>query len=230
MSTIPQHRPTETTTAGRHPARFAGLAFLVLFVVAFVLLMAGPGVYEGSTLVDYAAGHADRAGVARTTILAIFAMPLAAAALVVAAVHLQRRLDDASGGPTVATRVATLGAAITAAGLTIAAAAASAAAHVAGGAADGGFPADAAVGYGLDMLGSQVFAASSWGLALLVAGVAVAARRTGQLSGWMRWVAFVVAPLLPVAWIFGMLPLLAVLLWLPAACLMVENGSGEVLD
>jgi hypothetical protein len=40
----------------------------------------------------------------------------------------------------------------------------------------------------------------------------------------MVWVAFVAGPLLPVAWLLAMIPMLVAMLWIPAACLMITDS------
>lgn len=222
MTTIQHSRPAAPTEQARHPGRYAGLVFVVAFVPAFVLLVGGPNIYEGGTLADFAAAHADDARILPSSILAILLMPAAAAAFVVTAAFLRRQLEHALGGPTLATRITTIGAAATATALTIASAGLGAATHVATGSSDGGFPADAAAGHALSLFSSQVFATGLWGASVLLVGVAIAARTTGQLPGWLRWAGIVTAVLLPVAWILAF-PWLLLLLWLAAACFMMKT-------
>jgi hypothetical protein len=187
-------------------------------------MVTGPGVYDGSTLEDYAAAHSDTDRVDRLSFVVVGLAPLAGAALLVTGSFLRRQLERATGQPTVATQITTVGAAVSAIGFTIAAAAAGAAAHVATGPSDGGFPADSVAGYSLDLFASLVLTVSVWGLSMLLLGVAATARRTGQLPTWMVWVAFVAGPLLPVAWLLAMIPMLVAMLWIPAACLMITDS------
>ena len=110
-----------------------------------------------------------------------------------------------------------------AAGLTVAGAGTAAARHLASGAVDG-FPADPATGYGLDMLSSQVFNISTWGGSLVLVAVGLGARRTGLVPGWLLWAGIVVAPLLPIAFFLGMIPVLVFLLWVAAVSAMMRPG------
>jgi len=216
--------PAETNNDFRGWARWSGIAFLVLFVSLYVFMVSGPGVFEGSTLEEYAAAYDDTSRVDQMSLVVIGLVPLTGAALLLTGSYLRGQLERATGRATVATRITTLGAAVTAIGFTVAAAAAAAAAHVATGSSDGGFPPDPAVGYSFDLFAALLLTVTAWGLSMLVLGVGVTTRRTGQLPGWMSWVAIVIGAVLPISWVLGSIPLLIVMLWLPAACLMIKNG------
>jgi hypothetical protein len=224
MTTL-QHAPTTTRPAGTGVSRFAGAAFLVLFTTGFVIWSLPPYVYEGSTLAEYAEAHADTGRITLLSIAAFIVWPLAGACLLWVVTRVRRLLDAALGTASVPGQLAVLGAVVVAAGFTVAAAAASAGAHVATGSIDGGFPADPAAGYPLDMLSGQLFTASLWGAALLLVAIGVAARRTGQLPGWLVWTGFVIAPLLPIAWVFFMLPLMVFVVWVAAVGAVMKTGQ-----
>ena len=225
MATVQQHEtPTAAAPAGRvDVSRLSGVAFLVLFLAGFVLLVTSPNIYEGGTIEEYGAAYADGGREAAATIAAYFVLPLAGACLLWAVAHVSRCLDAARGGASLGGRVATLGAAVMAAGMTVAGAATAAAWHLASGASDG-FPADPATGYGLEMLGSQVFNISLWGGSLVLVAVGIGARRTGLVPGWLLWTGIVMAPLLPSAFFLGMIPVLVFLLWVAALAAMMRPG------
>ena len=63
------------------------------------------------------------------------------------------------------------------------------------------------------------------GAAVLVWGIALAARRAAALPGWMTWVGMVLVPLLPVAWMLFMLPALIFLLWFAAVVAIVPSPT-----
>jgi hypothetical protein len=78
------------------------------------------------------------------------------------------------------------------------------------------------------MLASQVQTVTAWGGSLVLLAVGIAARRTQLLPGWLLWAGIVIAPLLPIAFLFGMLPLLAFMLWLAAVGVMMKPGRVAV--
>lgn len=223
MATVQQQEVPAASTRRVDVSRLSGVAFLVLFVAGFVVLVTGPNIYEGGTIEEYGAAFADGGREAAVTIAAFFVLPLAGACLLWAVAHMSRCLDGALGGPSLGGRVATLGAAVLAAGLTVAGAATAAAWHLASGASEG-FPADPATGYGLDMLGSQLFNISTWGGSLVLVAIGLGARRTGLVPGWLLWAGIVVAPLLPSAFFFGMIPVLVFLLWVAVVAAMMRPG------
>jgi hypothetical protein len=223
MATVQQQVPPTASTRRVDASRLSGVAFLVLFVAGFVMLVTGPNIYEGGTIEEYGAAFADGGREAAVTIAAFFVLPLAGACLLWAVAHVSRCMDRAVDGPSLGGRVATLGAAVMAAGMTVAGAATAAARHLASGVSDG-FPADPATGYGLDMLGSQVINISLWGGSLVLVAIGIGARRTGLLPGWLLWTGIVVAPLLPSAFFFGMIPLLVFLLWVAVVAAMMRPG------
>jgi hypothetical protein len=71
-------------------------------------------------------------------------------------------------------------------------------------------------------LASQVQNVSAWGGSLVLLAVGIAARRTQLLPGWLLWAGIVIAPLLPIAFLFGMVPLVAFMLWLVAVGVMMK--------
>ncbi len=223
MTTVQRLPASPVRSAGARVSRFTGIAFAVAFVAASVPLVTGPSVYEGGSLADYGAAHADDARMVPVAVSAFILTPVAAALLLWVVTFISGRLTggDAAPGPG---RVARLGAVAMAALLTAGAAAASAAQHLASGTGEG-FPADPASGYAADLIGSQVQAIASWGGTVVLVGLGVAARRTGGLPGWLIWTGFVVAPLLVVSWVFFSLPTILFLVWLSVAGLVARPPS-----
>jgi hypothetical protein len=220
MTSLQQQAATATTRR-TDLSRYAGIAYLVLFTAGLVIWTVGPRIYQGGSLDDYAAAFLDGSRTNQMSLVAYLLWPLAGVCLVWAVAHIAACLDRVSGGTSLARRLAMVGAVVMAVGFTVAAAASSAAAHVSSGTGEG-FPADPATGYGLDMLASQVQNVSAWGGSLVLLAVGVAARRTRLLPGWLLWAGIVIAPLLPIAFLFGMLPLLAFMLWLAAVGVMMK--------
>ncbi len=227
MTTLEQRAPSRAGR-GAGTSRLAGVGFLVFFLAGFVLLVTGPNVYEGN-LDDYAAAYADGGREAQTTIAAFFVLPLAGAFLLWSVSHMSRSLDIVRGAPSLGGRVATLGAAVLAAGLTVAGAAIGAAWHVSSGAVEG-FPPDAATGYGLEILSSQVLNISMWGGSVVLVAIGIAARRTGLVPGWLLWAGIVISPLLPSAFLFGMLPVLVFLIWVAVVGAMMGRTPAGAAD
>ncbi len=221
--TVIQQAPPATTTPRIALSRVAGIAFVVLYLAGFVLLVSGPSVYEDGSLAEYAAAHADGSRTTPVSLTAFILWPLAGACLIWAVAHISRSLTGGAAGASLPGRVATAGAVAMASGSTIAGAAASAATHVASG-TGAGFPADPETGYALSMLGSQVMAVSMWGGSLVLLAVGIGARRSGLVPGWLLWAGIVVAPLLAVAWVFFMLPTLVFLVWVAVVTAIVKTG------
>jgi hypothetical protein len=212
-----------TTRRRRDPGRYTGIAFVLFFLSGFVLTVLGPGIYEDGTMAAYAAAHSDAGRVAATSLVAFVLWPLAGVALLVTVARLRTALDAGLGRRSLSGRLATMGATVMAVGLTISGAAGNAAAHVSGGTGPG-FPADPASGYAVDMLASQMFTAGMWGGSLILVGVGLAARGTGLVPGWLVWAGFVLAPLMPVAFVLFSLPYLAFVLWIATVCVIVRSA------
>jgi hypothetical protein len=222
-----QQQAANATTRRTDLSRYAGIAYLVLFTAGFLVIWAAaPRIYEGGSLDDYAAAFLDGSRTNQMSLVAVVLWPLAGVCLVWAVAHVAACLDRVSK-TSLAGRLATVGAVVMAVGFTVAGAASSAAAHVSSGTGEG-FPADPATGYGLDMLASQVQTVTAWGGSLVLLAVGIAARRTQLLPGWLLWAGIVIAPLLPIAFLFGMLPLLAFMLWLAAVGVMMKPGRVAV--
>ncbi len=220
MTTIAQST-LQTTRHRGGVSRLAGLAFVVTYVAGFVLLVTGPNVYEGS-MTEYAAAHADDARLTSVGLAAVVILPLAGASLIWAVAHVSRSLSGA--GASLAGRVAMGGAVAMAAAMTVGGGAALAATHVASGTGDG-FAADPETGYGLDVLSGSLMSISAWGGSLVLLAIGLGLRGSGLVPGWLLWAGVVIAPLLPVAWTFGMLPLLAFLVWVAVVPAIVKTGQ-----
>jgi len=220
MTATKQAAPTGTTVPQGGASRFAGIAFLFVFIAAFVLLVTGPTVYEGS-LAEYGAGYADGGREWPVSIASFFLLPIAAGLLVWAVAHIATGVDRALGRATVGGRVATIGAGVMAASLTAAGAATVSAEHLASGRVEG-FPVDASTAYGMDLLSSALLNLGLWGGSAVLIAIGVSARGAGLVPGWLLWAGIVVAPLLTIAFMFGMLPLLAFLLWVAVVGFMVR--------
>ncbi len=221
MSTSVQQHTQAPEKSGL--SRFAGLGFVAAFVAAFMAIVTGPELYEAGSLDEYTAALADGARQDIVGATAYILLPLMGALLVWAVVFLATSLDRARGTTSMGGRVAIAGAIIMASGFAIAGAASSAAEHVAAG-IEGDFPADASTAYGIDMFASTLMSTSAWGGALVLLGIGVGARRTGALPGWLLWTGIVFAPLLTVAWLFAMVPMLVFLLWIAVTGLIVKRG------
>ncbi|GAA1060710.1 hypothetical protein [Agromyces bracchium] len=215
--------PTTTTRRRFQPARLIGAAFLVSFGAGVVIFSLPPYVYEGSSLDDFAAAHADDVRLNLTSLLGMVLFPLAGILLVWAAAFLRRSVDVGRVTPSIGGQVGVVGAAITAVGAIVAGAASSAGAHVAAGTLDGGFPPAPEAGYGLEMLASQVFNPATTGLSVLMVAFGVTAWRSRRLPRWLAWAGFVIAPLVPIAWMLGMFPLLFAVVWVAVATVVVDT-------
>lgn len=212
------------TPTGRSPSRvsrFAGLAFAAPFVAGLVVLILQPNVYEGS-LENYAASYAESGAINRIGAAAYILFPLAGALLLWAVAHIRSGLDRAAGGSTTAGRTAVLGAVVTATAMTAAACGFLAAAHVALGESEG-FDPEPAVGYGLEIFAGTLMWVGLWGASLVMVAVGLAARGTGLVPGWLLWAGVVAAPLLPVAWMLAMVPMLVFLLWVAIVSFLVKT-------
>ncbi|WP_353815865.1 hypothetical protein [Agromyces sp. SYSU T00266] len=215
--------PTTRTRRRFHPTRLLGLAFLVVFAAGTVVFTLPPYVYEGSTLDDFAAAHSDDVRLNLTSLVGVVLFPLAGVLVAWAAAFLRRSVDVGRTSPSIGGQLGVVGAAILAVGSLVAGAASSAGAHVAAGTVDGGFAPVPEVGYGLEMLASQLFNVSTIGLSLLLVAFGVTAWRSRRLPRWLAWAGFVVAPMVPVAWMLGMFPLLFAVAWVAVATAVVDT-------
>ena len=99
MATVQQQEVPAASTRRVDVSRLSGVAFLVLFVAGFVVLVTGPNIYEGGTIEEYGAAFADGGREAAVTIAAFFVLPLAGACLLWAVAHMSRCLDGARLAP-----------------------------------------------------------------------------------------------------------------------------------
>ena len=218
MSIVEERTVTTPRTAG--PSRFAGIGFAVLWLVGMVPMATGPMIYEGGTLSEYADAYADGSRSNLMATAALLLWPLAAAMLLWSVVHLTTTLAAACTGSPVPGRIARLAAGVIGAGLVVAAAAGGAAGHVASGTGD--FPAMIESGYALDMLSSQVWAASMSVGAVLLVALIVAARGSGALPRWILWAGAVIVVAVPFGVAIFMLPTLFFVVWLAVATALVK--------
>ncbi|GAA1578858.1 hypothetical protein GCM10009789_35670 [Kribbella sancticallisti] len=92
----------------------------------------------------------------------------------------------------------------------------------------GGFEVVPETAFVIDFIADGFIWANLVSAAVLVWGIALASRRTGALPGWLCWVGFVLAPLLPVGWMLFMVPALVFYLWFAAivAIVPVRRSAG----
>ncbi|MRX42678.1 hypothetical protein [Agromyces kandeliae] len=219
--THPETVPS-TTPRRFHASRYLGAAFAVVFLAGLVLISLPPYVY-GGTLADWASGVDDEARLNLLVGLSTIVFPVAGILLMWSAAHLRTAIDHDRPRPSIPGQLAVLGAAVTSIGVVVAASASAAAAHVVAPSADGGFPAVPEVAYGLEMFSSQVLNPSFFGLSLMVFALSVGLRRVRRLPGWLAWAGCILAPLLPVAWMLGMIPLLLAAVWVAIATAVVDT-------
>ncbi len=206
---------------GFAPSRLLGVCFLVLFGAGFTILVLPPDIYSG-TLEDYAATFGDEGRLNLVMITSVFLFPLAGLVLAASVARLRQATgpdprDRAAG------QVAAFGAAFTAIGTSVAAAAATAGAHVVWQAEGSGFPSSPETGYGLAMFGSQLFNPSLIGLSVVMVALGYALRRARRLPGWLAWTGYVLAPLMPIAWVLGMMPMFLAVIWVAVVTAMVDT-------
>lgn len=217
---IVEERTAATSGYRVGPSRFTGIGFAVLWLAGMILIGTGPMIYEGGTLPEYAEAYADGSRSTLMVTAALLLWPLAAAMLLWSIAHLTTSLQSARPGSAVPGRIARLAAGVVSAGMVVSAAAGGAAGHVASGTGD--FPAMIESGYALDMLSSQVWAASMSVGAVILVALLVAARGSGALPRWLLWAGAVVAVALPFAAAVFMLPALFFVVWLAAATATVK--------
>ncbi|WES64557.1 hypothetical protein P0L94_00465 [Microbacter sp. GSS18] len=226
MSTHTQRSAPATTGApsakrGFAPSRLLGVGFLILFGAGFTIMVLPPDIYSG-TLEGYAAAFGDEGRLNLLMIASLFLFPLAGL-LLAASVARVRQALGAEPAVHAAGRVAAFGAAFTAIGTSVAAAAATAGAHVVWQAEGSGFPSSPETGYGLAMFSSQLFNPALVGLSIVVVALGYGLRRAGRLPGWLAWAGYVLAPLMPIAWVLGMMPLFLIVIWVAVVTTMVDT-------
>ena len=223
MTTIAEPAaPIETSAAGRDLGRFAGLAFGLTFLTAFILWSTGTSIYGGD-LDSFGADSTDRTARTLSTLLSHLVMPLASVFLLWAVARLRRSLDLAAGGSSVAGQVALGGATVLAVGFCLLGAAQNTSTLVAGGGYIDGFPPDPGSGYAIALLSGYVGNATVWGASLLMVAVGAASWRESLIPRWLVWVGYVTAPLLIAGWYYG-IPVLLFCLWVAVAGLTVHTG------
>lgn len=206
---------------GFAPSRLLGVGFLILFGAGFTISVLPPDIYSG-TLDDYAAAFGDEGRLNLVMIASVFLFPLAGL-LLAASVARLRHATGSDPRARAAGQVAGFGAAFTAIGSSVAAAAATAGAHVVWQAEGSGFPSVPEVGYGFAMFSSQLFNPAMLGLSIIMVALGYALRRAGRLPGWLAWAGYVLAPLMPIAWVLGMMPMFLAVVWVAAVTAMVDT-------
>lgn len=209
-------------------SRLVGVAFLVFFGAGFVILVLPPNTYT-STAADWAAAHGAEPLLTLGIVCSTFLFPLAGIFLVWSAARLRGALRTDRDADVMAGRLALFGAAFAAIGTSVAAGAAAAGSHMAAGGDTGGFAPEPAVGLGLSMLGSQVFNPSQIGLSVVLIALGVGLRRAHRLPGWLAWAGYVLAPVLPIAWVLGMIPLFLAVTWVATVTAMVNTEPHAAL-
>lgn len=218
-------------------SRYAAIGFALCFVASVVWAGGQFDVYS-SDLDELTAHFAESGSTTAYAWSAYLLLPLAALFLAWTVARfrtsLGRTTDGAptAGPPTagppiagtpIAGTAAIVGGAVLAVALVVGGIVEYTGAAVAAGTADGEFPADPQSGFALLLAGGNLFVVKGLGAAVLAWAVALGARRTGQIPGWLAWVGFVLVPLLPYAWFLFMLPWLAFLIWLIAVSLMLKT-------
>lgn len=211
--------PHSSRTSRIDPSRWSGIVFVLLAVPALALGNRTSPYLDDAD--DYVAAYADGAGAAplgRVLGLAAVIVLLWALARVSSAYPAERH-----GLP---------GAVVPLAGIVVTSAwignvAATAATYTAVDHADqfGGFEVVPETAFVVDLIADGFMWALLAGAAVLVWGIALAARRAAALPGWMTWVGMVLVPLLPVAWMLFMLPALIFLLWFAAVVAIVPSPT-----
>lgn len=207
-------------------SRYAAIGFALCFVASVVWAGSQFDVYS-SDLDELTAHFAESGSTTAYAWSAYLLLPLAALFLAWTVARfrtsLGRTTDGApTAGPPIAGTAATLGGAVLAVALVVGGIVEYTGAAVAAGTAEE-FPADPQSGFALLLAGGNLFVVNGLGAAVLAWAVALGARRTGQIPGWLAWVGFVLVPLLPYAWFLFMLPWLAFLIWLVAVSLMLKT-------
>ncbi len=200
--------------AGR-TASLAGIAFIVVYVVAWLIERSPNSDDPSSTVAAYYNEKSHRV----LEIVSAYLFVVAAILFVCFVAALRERLRPAEGGEEVATSVA-YGGALVSAGLLVAGAMALAA--VPAGMSLGGIRAPAggdiinfvqSAGYGMILVGGMFFAATT------IAAISFASMRTAAMPRWSAWLGYVCAFVLlfSVVW----LPQIALLVWVLAISIVL---------
>lgn len=216
MDTMPVNE-APSATATRQDRRFdmsrwSGLLFVVLAVPAVAL--GNPTNPFLDSAQDYTAAYADGAGQAP---LGRLLGVLAVIPLLWALARLRAALPLERGG--IPAAVIGLAGVIYAAawiGSVAAAAAMASAVDHAEGFGASGFEVVPETAFVVDFVADGFSWAGMTASAVLAWGVALAGRRAGVLPGWLGWVGIVLVPLLPLGWLFFMVPVAVFLLWFAA--------------
>ena len=191
-------------------SRWSGAVFALFLVAATATAATSTNPYSSSAQ-DYAEALADdsvRAGVGRTlALVAVVAFLWALARLRLALTSRDSGVPGSVIGPAGTLFVACIAATI-AAGTAVGSAVEGADAF-----AEGGYTAVPDTALVLDFVADGFFWTALVAAAVLAWGIALAARTSGAVHGWVVWIGLVLVPLLPIAWVLFMAPLLVFAAW-----------------
>lgn len=208
-----------TVTRTRDWARYAAAGFAVSYVASIVLTAGGADVYTSSPE-EFAAHYGDAENHNLLVLGAYLLFPLAAVFLAWTVARIRTALTPVAAG------AATVGAAVLATVSVVSGILTYTGALVSASAEDG-FAADPSAGHALMLAAANLAVAQGVGAAVVAWSVAIGARRSGRLPGWLVWTGIVLTPLLPYAWIFAMIPMLAFLIWLVAVSIIVKTQPAD---
>lgn len=193
-------------------SRWSGALFVALAIPAVAL--GNPTNPFMDSAQDYIAAYSDGPGQAP---LGRLLGVLAVIPLLWAVARLRVALPIQRGGVAAAVigMAGTVYAAAWAGSIAAAAAVATAVDH-SDGFGEGGFQVVPETAFVLDFVADGFSWAFLTASAVLVWGIALAGRRAGALPGWLVWVGIVLIPLLPLGWMFFMVPVAVFLLWFAA--------------
>lgn len=207
------------TNQTRDWARYAPIGFAVFFAASVVLTGTGANVYTSSPE-EFAAYYGDTANHNLLVLAAYLLLPLAALFLAWTVARIRTMLTPVAAG------AATIGGAALAA-VSLVNGIMTYSGAVVSASAEDGFAADASAGHAVMLAAANLAVAQGAAAALLAWAIAIGARRTGRLPGWLVWTGIVLTPLLPYAWIFAMIPMLAFLIWLVVVSIIVKTESAN---
>ena len=223
MDTIPALPTTPAAPEARQRfdwSRYAAIGFAACYLVATI--------WSGSTSVDVYSFDLDEverhyAGPGSTEVASwssFVLLPIAAAFLTWTLARIRCSLDFTTRGASMTGTAAVVGGVVLAVAMVTSGLLGYAGEAVAAGNYG---PADPQTGIGLMLAGGALFVAEGLGAAILAWAVALGARRTRQLPGWLAWVGIVLAPLLLYSWLLFVIPTLVFLIWLVVVSMMLKT-------